>query len=36
MDFIWETPSEIALDLAKRIKKIRKRKKITQVQLAQR
>lgn len=35
MDFIWETPSEVALNLAKRIKKIRKRKKITQVQLAQ-
>ena len=36
MDFVWETPSEMALNLAKRIKKIRKRKKITQVQLAQR
>lgn len=35
MDFMWETPSEVALNLAKRIKKIRKRKKITQVQLAQ-
>lgn len=34
MDFVWETPSEVALNLAKRIKKIRKRKKITQVQLA--
>ncbi len=36
MDFIWETPSEMALNLAKRVKKIRKRKKITQVHLAQR
>lgn len=34
MDFVWETPSEMALNLAKRVKKIRKRKKITQVQLA--
>lgn len=36
MDFIWETPSEIAMNLAKRIKRIRKRKKITQIQLANR
>ena len=36
MDLIWETPSEMAMDLAKRIRKIRKRKKLTQVQLAQR
>lgn len=36
MDYVWETPSEIAITLAKRIKKIRKRKKITQVQLSQR
>lgn len=36
MDFVWETPSEIAMNLAKRIKRIRKRKKITQVQLANR
>lgn len=36
MDFIWETPSEIALNLAKRVKRIRKRKKITQEQLANR
>lgn len=36
MDFIWETPSEIALNLAKRVKRIRKRKKITQKQLASR
>lgn len=36
MDFVWETPSEMAFNLAKRIKRIRKRKKITQIQLAQR
>lgn len=36
MDFEWETPSEVAINLAKRIKRIRKRKKITQVQLAAR
>lgn len=36
MDFVWETPSDMAINIAKRIKKIRKRKKITQVQLAQR
>lgn len=36
MDFIWETPSEIALNLAKRVKRVRKRKKITQMQLAKR
>lgn len=36
MDFIWESPSEIALHLAKRIKRIRKYKKITQKQLATR
>lgn len=36
MDFVWETPSDIAVNLAKRIKSIRKRKKITQVQLAKR
>ncbi len=34
MDFIWNTPSDIALNLAKRIKSIRKRRKITQKQLA--
>ncbi|MCR4841592.1 MAG: helix-turn-helix domain-containing protein [Lachnospiraceae bacterium] len=32
----WETPGEIALNLAKRAKRIRKRKKITQLQLASR
>lgn len=36
MDFIWESPSEIALHLAKRVKRIRKYKKITQKQLAAR
>lgn len=36
MDFIWETPGEIALNLAKRVKRIRKLKKITQKQLAAR
>ena len=35
-EFIWETPAEITLDLAKRVKKIRKRRKITQQQLADR
>lgn len=36
MDFIWETPREISLHLAKRVKRIRKYKKITQKQLAAR
>ncbi len=35
-EFIWETPAEITLELAKRVKKIRKRRKITQKQLADR
>ncbi len=35
-EFKWETPAEITLDLAKRVKKIRKRRKITQKQLADR
>ena len=35
-EFIWETPAEITLDLAKRVNKIRKRRKITQKQLADR
>ncbi len=34
MDFIWETPDDIALKIAKRIKDVRKRRKITQKQLA--
>ena len=33
---LWETPEEINLDLAKRVKNIRKRKKITQKELSQR
>lgn len=35
-DYIWETPSEINKNLADRIKKIRKRKKISQKELAER
>lgn len=34
MEFVWETPSEIALNLAKRVRGIRRKKKITQKQLA--
>ncbi|MCR5776161.1 MAG: helix-turn-helix domain-containing protein [Lachnospiraceae bacterium] len=34
--FLWKTPSEINKDLATKIKRIRKRKKITQKQLADR
>ena len=34
MNFLWDTPSDIALRLAKKIKDIRKRKKITQKELA--
>ena len=30
----WETPEEINLSLAKRVKNLRKRKKITQVELS--
>jgi len=36
MDFTWETPTQIAKNLADRVKRVRKRKKITQVQLANR
>ena len=36
MDFIWDTPTDITLKIAKRIKIIRKRRKITQQQLAAR
>jgi transcriptional regulator with XRE-family HTH domain len=36
MDFILETPSDIALKIARRIKNIRKRRKITQKQMATR
>ncbi len=34
MDFIWETPTEVAYNLAKRLRRVRKRKKITQKDLA--
>ena len=34
MNFLWDTPSDVALRLAKKIKDIRKRKKITQKELA--
>ena len=34
-DYYWETPSEINKELALRIKRIRKRKKITQKNLAE-
>lgn len=36
MDYLLETPAEINRNLAKRIKKIRRRRKITQKQLAAR
>ena len=32
--FAWNTPTDVAQSLAERMKKIRKRKKITQMQLA--
>ena len=35
-EFIWETPSEINQELAKRVKRIRRRKKITQKELSER
>lgn len=35
-EFIWETPSEINRELAKRVKRIRRRKKITQKELSER
>ncbi|WP_026518454.1 helix-turn-helix domain-containing protein [Butyrivibrio sp. MC2021] len=35
-ELLWKTPTEITLDLAKRIKRIRRRRKITQKQLAAR
>ncbi len=34
LDYLWKTPSDVALDLASKLKLIRKRKKITQKQLA--
>ena len=36
MDFAWDTPSDVAIRMADRLKNIRKRKKITQQQLAAR
>ena len=36
MDFLWDTPSDVAKRLADKIKRIRKRKKITQEELAAR
>ncbi len=34
MDFLIDTPSDVALRLSERLKKIRKKKRITQKQLA--
>jgi transcriptional regulator with XRE-family HTH domain len=34
INYLWDTPSDVALRLAKKIKDIRKRKKITQKELA--
>ncbi|MBQ8955426.1 MAG: helix-turn-helix transcriptional regulator [Lachnospiraceae bacterium] len=34
MDYMWDTPSDVSIRLAERLKSIRKRKKITQQQLA--
>ena len=36
MNYLWDTPIDVAIRLASRIKAIRKRKKITQKQLAAR
>ena len=36
MDFLWDTPSDVAKRLADKIKRIRKRKKFTQEELAAR
>ena len=35
MDFVWRTSADISLDLADRLKHIRKRKKITQLKLSE-
>lgn len=35
MSFIWETPEEINLELAKRLSCIRKRRNLSQVQLSE-
>ena len=34
INYLWDTPSDVAMKLAKRIKEIRRRKKITQKELA--
>ena len=34
INYLWDTPSDVALRLARKIKEIRKRKKITQKELA--
>ena len=34
MDYLWDTPSDVTKRLAEKLKTIRKRKKITQEQLA--
>ncbi|MBE6014422.1 MAG: helix-turn-helix transcriptional regulator [Lachnospiraceae bacterium] len=36
MDYIWDTPSDVSKRLADKLRSIRKRKKITQKQLAER
>lgn len=36
MSFVWETPEEIDLALAKRLSRIRKRRKLSQKQLSER
>lgn len=36
MNFIWETPEEIDLALAQRLSRIRKRRKLSQLELSQR
>jgi len=35
MSFVWETPEEISLALAKRLSRIRKRRNLSQVQLSE-
>ena len=35
MNFVWETPEEINLALAKRLSRIRKRRNLSQVQLSE-
>lgn len=36
MEYLFETPSDVAINLAKRMKSIRRRRKITQKQMAAR